>query len=187
MSPSQSENKEATEIMKASDFSGNLSTFLDQYNYQPELTGRLDNLENTPIGQSLINDIVLWKVNRYVKVSDDVLEQIAELKVLIAGNHRKSKKEIAALMELDGVDLPMASTILRFINPKVFQIIDRHAYRAVYGKKYPLYPSTPKERKISVYFDYIDQLIILCVTKGLTFTTIDRALYVFDKKNNGKL
>ena len=51
--------------MKASDFSGDLSTFLAHYNYQSELTGRLDNLENTPINQSLINEIVLWKVNRY--------------------------------------------------------------------------------------------------------------------------
>lgn len=47
MSPSQSENKEATEVMKASDFAGDLSIFLAQYNYQPELTGWLDNLENT--------------------------------------------------------------------------------------------------------------------------------------------
>jgi len=90
-------------------------------------------------------------------------------------------------MGLDGVDLPMASTILRFINPFVFQIIDRHAYRAVYEKKYPLYPYTPTERKISLYFDYIDQLIWHCEIKNLTFTTIDRLLYVFDKKNNGKL
>jgi len=181
------QDEETAEIMKASDFSGDLSAFLALYNYQPELTTRLDNLEVTAIDQSLINDIVLWKVNRYVRVSDEVLGQIAGLKLLKAGEHRKAKEEINTLMELDGVDLPMASTILRFINPKVFQIIDRHAYRAVYGKKYPLYPSTPKERKISLYFDYVDQLIKLCEVKRLTFTTIDRLLYVFDKKNNGKL
>lgn len=115
MSPSQSENKEATEIMKASDFSGNLSIFLDQYNYQPELTGRLDNLENTPIDQSLINDIVLWKVSRYVRVSDDIIGQIEGLKVLKAAEHRKSKEVLKVLMGLYGVDLPMASIILRFI------------------------------------------------------------------------
>jgi hypothetical protein len=76
MSPSQSKIKEATKVMKASDFSGDLSTFLVQYNYQPELTGRLDNLENTAIDQSVINEIVLWKVNRYVRVSDQIMEQI---------------------------------------------------------------------------------------------------------------
>ena len=59
MSPSQSKIEEARKVMKASVFSGDLSTFLVQYNYQPELTGRLDNLENTAIDQSLINEIVL--------------------------------------------------------------------------------------------------------------------------------
>ena len=52
--------------MKASDYSGDLNTFLAQYSYQPELTARLDNLESVAIDQSLINEIVLWKVNRYV-------------------------------------------------------------------------------------------------------------------------
>ena len=173
--------------MKASDFSGNLKTFLAQYNYQPELTERLDNSESAILDQSLINDIVLWKVSRYVKINDDTLGQISKLKILKAGEHRKSEKELGTLLELNGVDLPMASTILRFINPEVFQIIDRHAYRAVYEKKYPLYTSTPRDRKLSVYFDYIDELIKLCKLKALAFTTIDRLLYIFDKKNNGKL
>lgn len=173
--------------MKATEFSGDLNTFLAQYNYQPELTARLDNLEDTTLDQSLINDIVLWKVNRYVKVNDDIVGPISELKVLKAGEHRKSKKELSSLLELNGVDLPMASTILRFINPEVFQIIDRHAYRAIYENKYPLYTSTPTDRKLSVYFDYIDELIKLCKLKALSFTTIDRLLYIFDKKNNGKL
>jgi len=173
--------------MKASDFSGDLNAFLAMYNYQPELTKQLDNLEVNAIDQSKINDIVLWKVNRYVRITNDVLALLPGLKLLKTGEHRKGKGEINILMGLDGVDLPMASTILRFINPCVFQIIDRHAYRAVYGKKYPLYPSTPKERKISEYFDYVDELIKLCELKKLTFTTIDRLLYVFDKRNNGKL
>jgi thermostable 8-oxoguanine DNA glycosylase len=173
--------------MKASDFSGDLNTFLAQYNYQPELTARLDNLEGTAVDQLLINDIILWKVNRYVRINDDIVRQISELKVLKAGEHRKSKKELSTLLELNGVDLPMASTILRFINPEIFQIIDRHAYRAVYEKKYPLYTSTPTERKLSVYFDYIDELIKLCALKALAFATIDRLLYIFDKKDNGKL
>ena len=83
----------------------------------------------------------------------------------------------------------MASTILRFQNPKVFQIIDRHAYRALYGKskKYPLYSASPTERKIQVYFSYLEDLIELCQKRDLSFETIDRLLYVFDKEVNPKL
>lgn len=173
--------------MKASDFTGDLNTFLAFYKFQPALTKRLDNLENASIDQSLINEIVLWKVNRYVCLGDENIEQLKELKGLKAGEHKKGNEILKALLDVNGVDLPMASTILRFINPKVFQIIDRHAYRAVYGKKYPLYQATQTERKISLYFDYIFDLMELCKSKGLAFTTIDRLLYIFDKKKNGKL
>jgi len=173
--------------MKASDYAGDLNTFLAFYKFQPELTKRLDNLENASVDQSLINEIVLWKVNRYVRLHDENIEQLRKLKVLNLGEHEKGKDVLNALLSVNGVDLPMASTILRFINPNVFQIIDRHAFRAVYGKKYPLYQATPTERKISLYFDYLSDLIDLCESKGLAFTTIDRLLYIFDKKNNGKL
>ena len=175
----KSEKTQEITPMKAADFPGDLNSFLDHYKYQPELTARLDDLDITTLDQSLINDIVLWKVNRYVKVSDDIITQISEVKNLKAGEHRKSKMVVAALLRLDGVDLPMASTILRFVNSEVFQIIDRHAFRSIYEARYPLYPATASERKISVYFDYIDELIKLCELKGLAFPTIDRLLYIF--------
>jgi thermostable 8-oxoguanine DNA glycosylase len=187
MSSNQSKIKKATKLMKASDFNGDLNTFLAFYKFQPELTKRLDNLENTSIDQPLINEIVLWKLNRYVCLGDENIERLKKLKLLKAGEHKKGNDILKALLGVNGVDLPMASTILRFMNPKVFQIIDRHAYRAVYGKKYPLYQATPTERKISIYFDYISDLIELCKSKGLAFTTIDRLLYMFDKKKNEKL
>ena len=187
MPSNQSKVKEATKLMIASEFPGDLNTFLAFYKFQPELTKRLDNLESTSIDQSVINEIVLWKVNRYVRLDDENIEQLKKLKNLKAGEHKKGNNVLKTLLGVNGVDLPMASTILRFINPKVFQIIDRHAYRAVYDKKYPLYQATPPERKISLYFDYISDLIDLCKSKGLAFTTIDRLLYIFDKKNNGKL
>lgn len=183
----KSEKAMERKTMKAFDFPEDLNFFLSHYKYQPELTARLDGLDIASLDQSLINDIVLWKVNRYVKVSDEIISQISKVKSLKEKEHRKSKTVLSALLQLDGVDLPMASTILRFANPQVFQIIDRHAYRAIYETKYPLYSTTSSERKISVYFDYIDELIKLCELKGLAFSTIDRLLYIFDKKKNGQL
>ncbi|GLI37291.1 hypothetical protein KI811_18345 [Geobacter hydrogenophilus] len=182
-----SEKKPERNAMKAADFPGDLNSFLNHYKYQPELTARLDGLDVTSLDQSLVNDIVLWKVNRYVKVSEEIISQISGVKSLKEKEHRKSKGVLSVLLKLNGVDLPMASTILRFINPQVFQIIDRHAYRAIYETKYPLYPTTSSERKITVYFDYIDELIKLCELKGLSFPTIDRLLYIFDKNKNGQL
>jgi hypothetical protein len=67
----------------------------------------------------------------------------------------------------------------------VFQIIDRHAYRAVYGEDYP--NTTVAARKIDTYFRYLDDLLKLCEQRKLDFDTVDRVLYQFDKKKNGKL
>ena len=78
-------------------------------------------------------------------------------------------------------------TILRFRNPSVFQIVDRHAYRAVYGSEYPLSTKCAAIRKVSLYFDYVDSLVDLCAAKGLAFQTVDRVLYKFDQAKNGKL
>jgi hypothetical protein len=81
----------------------------------------------------------------------------------------------------------MASTLLRFKNPKVYQIIDRHAYRAIYGEDYPLFSASGIDKKIEVYFNYLDELVSLSITKNVDFRTLDRVLYVFDKRQNGKL
>jgi thermostable 8-oxoguanine DNA glycosylase len=64
----------------------------------------------------------------------------------------------------------------------VFQIIDRHAYRALYGRDYRLYTQSSAKQKIKVYFDYLDDLHSLCDQKRLKFETVDRVVYVFDKE-----
>jgi thermostable 8-oxoguanine DNA glycosylase len=173
--------------MRAIDYSGDLKPFLDQYDYQPTLTEKLDNMYEMDLTQQSINEIVLWKVDRYVEASSDLLSELNTLRTLPAGEHRRGVKVLPSLLNTRGVDLPMASTLLRFRNPRVFQIIDRHAYRAVYGNNYPLYAASHSDRKIDVYFDYLDKLIELCRHRGLSFQSIDRLLYIFDKKENGKL
>ena len=173
--------------MKATEFDGDLEKFLAEYCYQPELTKRLDLLRHKSFSQETINEIVLWKVNRYVRIDNSALQELENLKKLKAGEHKDSISVLPSLLEIRGIDLPMASTILRFLNPMVFQIIDRHAYRAIYGQDYPLNSTSAPERKTRVYFDYLDQLIYLCQNKSLDFQTIDRLLYMFDKRTNGKL
>lgn len=172
---------------KVSDFDGDLTRFLGQYKFQPTLTRKLDSLRDQNFTPELLNEIVLWKVNRYVSLDQGQLRQIDALRSLQPGEHRKALGVLEELLGSHGVDLPMASTFLRFRNPAVFQIIDRHAYRALCGEDYPLKTQTPTKRKISVYFVYLDTLRVLCKTRGLEFETVDRILYVFDKERNGSL
>ena len=173
--------------LRAIDYKDNLAEFLNQYNYQPGLTPKLDNLGGKPLNQKLINEITLWKVNRYFSIPPEILQKIEGIERLKKREHRKTEDILEKLLKIKGIDLPMASTLLRFRNPEVFQIVDRHAYRAIYGQRYPLYGASPIKRKTSIYFDYLDKLINLCKKRKLEFKTIDRLLYIFDKKINKNL
>jgi hypothetical protein len=174
-------------MKKAINCNRHLSEFLNDYRYQPNLTETLDALGPDPFGQTLIDKIILWKVNRYAPLSSEALNALNSVVSLEPGSHRSAHHVIVALLQEPGVDLPMASTLLRFRNPETFQIIDRHAYRAVYGDDYPLSSASNDAAKIELYFRYLDDLIELARTRNLEFRTIDRVLYVFDKQNNGQL
>lgn len=56
-----------------------LADCLKDYRYQPDLTDHLDGLGSQPFAQDVINEIVLWKVNRYAKLSPRALEALHPL------------------------------------------------------------------------------------------------------------
>ena len=143
--------------------------------------------KNAPFSQEIVNEIVLWKVNRYARLPEGVRNALHTLRTLKPKMHRDGEKVLGLLLECSGVDLPMASTILRFQAADVFQIIDKHAYRAVFGVAYPLYPASNPKSKISTYFDYLDALHQLALSSKTSFCDLDRILYIFDKDKNGTL
>jgi hypothetical protein len=55
--------------IKAGEFDGDLSEFLKHYKYQPNLTATLDAVKGVRFTQELVNEIVLWKVNRFVQLN----------------------------------------------------------------------------------------------------------------------
>lgn len=172
-------------MKKAINFKGDLNQFLQHYNYQPKLTPYLDK-QHGKFNKTLIYEIVLWKLNRFVNIPKKIIDELNKLINLKKRQHQKGKEVLSKLLEIKGIDLPMASTILRFKNPNVFQIIDRHTYRVVYGKKYNISRNSPIKHKIKVYFDYLNELTELCNKKKIEFQTADKLLYSFDKKVNKK-
>ncbi len=85
----------------------------------------------------------------------------------------------------------MASTILRFINPKVFQIIDDRVFRVLDLKG--SIPNKPQkindkylEKCCNIYFGYLDELHKIC-NDNLPFELSDRILYLLDIKLGNKI
>ena len=154
------------------------SKFLDKYEYQKNLTKKLDALE-ADYNQDILNEIILWKVNRYVSFSPEVITQL--------NNIRKKDKDfdentirilLTKLLETKGVNIAMASTILRFKNPNIFQIIDQRVYRLIYGVPMPV--TTVISKKIDLYFMYLKELKKFCEDNNIEFSDADRILYIAD-------
>lgn len=156
---------------------------LDGYKYQEDLTKKL----KTPpaaFTQKTINEIALWKVNRYFELPAETLEMLNQVSDNEAAlNIVKTKEILAKLLAVKGIQLPMASTILRFKNPNVYQIIDQRAYRFLgKGKLKTTFPTV--EKKIECYMTYLQDLRKACEDHGIPFNKADQVLYLADKELN---
>ena len=105
-------------VVKASDFEGELTDFLTGYDYQVFLTKKLDDLASLSLTPKLVNEIVLWKVNRFVLLQKDLLNSLNALRTLKAGAHREARPVIDSLLRIRGVDLPMAQPYYVFVTQR---------------------------------------------------------------------
>lgn len=156
------------------------------YKYQLELTSKLDDLD-TDFNQEIINEIVLWKVNRYSFLDDEkfsLLNKINKEDLIL--DVELTTEILTKFLNTKGIQLPMASTILRFKNPNIYQIIDQRVYRFIYGIEMPKYFSSI-EKQIDFYIDYLQKLRQVCIEKEIEFGFSDRIIYELDKLHNKKV
>lgn len=153
------------------------------YNYQSDLTVKLDDTI-TDFNQEIINEIVLWKVNRFASFPPEALQLINKIGINDVLFDKDLTQEILqCLLRIKGVRLAMASTILRFRNPKIYQIIDQRVYRFLTGKELN-YSLTDIQAQIELYVKYLELLKINCEKHRIQYELSDRIIYELDKKYN---
>ncbi|HLG11613.1 MAG TPA: hypothetical protein VI876_07635 [Dehalococcoidia bacterium] len=175
---------------------------LDAYkqSYQPVLTHELDSLSPSDLfNEAILNRIVLWKVNRFASLPEPLLTRLNDLAGLTFGQHWEAKGILAELLSIRGVALPMASSILRFRNPQVFQVIDWRAYEMLHpGKLLEVYhvtknnkPSESKiESQVGIYFEYLADLKRKWEDEfrnEVPFSEMDRVLYQLSKQRRRQM
>ena len=159
------------------------------FDYQKELTVKLDKTKSQ-FNQELINEIVLWKVNRYSLFNSILINEINTISSWKVLNKEKTREILTSLLKTKGVQLAMASTILRFRNPNVFQIIDQRAYRVIKGDPLKLsqIKDTSREttinKQIDIYLEYLEAIREKCKKLDVDFYDADRVLYILDKNIN---
>ena len=158
------------------------------FNYQQKLTERLDNFDGD-FSQDLVNEIVLWKVNRYAQVDSQTIELLNRIDPKSkAVNEALTIEILQQLLRTKGVQLAMASTFLRYRNSDIYQIIDQRVYRIIYPNKIfklTYTKSSPNiEKQISSYLKYLSDLRVVCERLNIPFEQADRILFEADRRVN---
>lgn len=170
---------------------------LESYDYKSDqnIKNRIKHSDGTNAQENkdIINEIVLWKINRNVGISDEVICQIRTLDAttpIEAANDSAVKQLIIDLLLSDGIQLAMASTILKMFHPNIFPIIDQRAYRELYKKEMPKFFSKDSNEKYAVLYQ---EYIKLCYQyqqancPEIDFNDIDKILYQLDKEKGFKV
>ena len=169
----------------------NYQDIINRFSYDDE-NGIIDRIsraekEDYRENQDIINEIVLWKLNRRPQISEKGIEAIYKLEVIKApveaADSELTQEVLTLLLNYRGMKLPMASTVLHFYYPDIFPIIDQRAYRELYGKEYP-----NTMIKIPKLIDLYGQYIIDCynfhqkMCPEIPFSKLDKILYQIDKE-----
>jgi hypothetical protein len=162
-----------------------------EYDYQDYLTTKLDS-DSSDFNQNKLNEIVLWKVNRYAKFDSETIALINSINPTESKlDQEKTRKILKALLKTKGVQLPMASTILKFRNPRIYQIIDQRVYRIIYENKELSLSSYSNDnnidKQIDLYLTYLDDLKEVCESLKIEFEKADRILYLADRRLNKQI
>ncbi len=161
-----------------------------EFKYQESLTNKLDTNDDD-FDQNRLNEIVLWKVNRYAEFDNDLIKLINSIdKNDLEIDIDKTKLILNGLLKTNGVQLAMASTILRYRNPNIYQIIDQRVFRVIYENQILDLNTYPSEKNLSyqieLYIKYLLDLKQICTDNNIPFDKADRILFMADKRINKK-
>ena len=161
-----------------------------EFKYQEALTKKLDSSTEN-FSQEKLNEIVLWKVNRYAEFDESLIELLNSIdKDETKIDLDTTKQILKGLLKTNGVQLAMASTILRYRNPNIYQIIDQRVYRVIYENQILELNTYPSEKnlnfQVELYVKYLYDLNAICTDLKIPFDKSDRILFMADKRINKK-
>jgi hypothetical protein len=119
--------------------------------------------------------VCAWKtVRSRPKVAANTEAAVADAtgRALAAGDEAT---RIAALLELDGVGVPTASTLLYFAFPDDYPILDVRALESLGVKPRSTYP-------VSFWLEYLDACRELARRARVSLRTLDKALWQYSKE-----
>jgi hypothetical protein len=149
--------------------------------------------KNERENRDIINSIVLWKINRQVDIGVELFNAFKKINVTFLSfetKEREIKAIIFDLLQVKGIKIAMASTILKMFYPEVFPIVDQRAYRELMGKELPVfYGASSTQKFVDLYYQYVKD----CHTYNknicpeIKFENVDKVLYQLDLEKGYKV
>ena len=164
------------------------------YEDETEILKRVSkvNADDYRENNDIINEIVLWKMNRRPHIENKVIDMIHSVSdftsPLEAVKSIRTEDVLVELLNSKGLKLPMASTVLHFFYPEIYPIIDQRAYRELYNEDYPK-TVVSVGNLVGIYKKYIEDCYLYQQEKcpELSFSKIDKVLYQLDKDRGNKV
>lgn len=123
-----------------------------------------------------LEDIVRWKSPRALPKFRENDEAEINDAVKQALEARSVKDRIEALRSLDGVEVPMASSFLLFVDPETYTVIDSRAWDAL--REFGYVSGDHDNTSIEQYLLYLGCCRTLAVEYEVDLRDLDRALWV---------
>jgi len=141
----------------------------------------LDNSDTLSV--SLIKEILYWKYPGLPsKINSERYAQYQEAITNIRTGELNTKEKITILEELDGIGLPVASTILHFLEPEKIPIVDERTVKALlYLEIIPQGSLYHYRETIDGFLEYQDAILVIKNRLNISLRNIDNALFNFHK------
>lgn len=167
----------------------------DDYEETKRLIARLDGLKRTrnPFFLSMddFDEILHWKLRRQYSRqerniqlnTDELVRKVTTYAFSVSGVDVRDtiRLMLKALINLHGVQIPVASAIMTLCFPEKYCVIDFRGWRQVYGEKKEYQNYTVKE-----YTDYWSKITTVALKFGVTPQEVDMALWQLDIESNHK-
>lgn len=127
-------------------------------------------------------EIGRWKSKRIGSRLEGNSEEQVEEVTRIALSCKSERLRIGALIQLEGVDWCVASTLLHFCHSAPYPLLDKRALWSLGFEKTPFYYN------FDLWWSYTQHCRELAKAAGVSMRVLDRALWQFSKENqpNGR-
>ena len=167
----------------------NLKPYIQRYDSEAkdykEFDDMVANFRNkTFLTKSELLRIAKWKLRRvwfpkHRKEIESNPDSIIEKTTQRAIKEADDKKRIEILTALNGIGIPVASSVLTVLYPKEYAVFDINGW-------YALYDEEKKSFSLEDFIRYTQDVRGICKNQDLTAREVDKGIFVLgrDKRNN---